>query len=147
MTCKHVQRRLAEDLPDSPPPRLAAHLAECEACRAAWQRLRAGVAALDALSIPPAPPALRGRVLAAIEATPRRSLRLAPAWAAAAMAVVVVSLAVTHRPPEPRVAAGDLHAGGMVGQHAAVLAADPLADATALHAVSALSVRAELGEQ
>ncbi len=64
---------------------VAAHLADCEACRAAFDEALETAAGL-ALSIPAAePPAdLRGRILAAARATPQEDAAPAPARAAAA---------------------------------------------------------------
>ncbi|NUQ00370.1 MAG: hypothetical protein HUU35_11015, partial [Armatimonadetes bacterium] len=61
-------------------------------------------------------------------------------------AVAILAVVLFGRGPASPVVSltpGEMHAQTYVQQHALAIAADPLADATALHAIGTLSLRAD----
>lgn len=120
MTCDEFLERAA-DLVDTVRPapidaELSAHLASCEACRAALDELRGLRQAASQLEPRPLPPAAWHRLAARLAAEPRPETRgpmarprLGWAWAAAAAALLVAataSLWVVTRTPTPAPLAG-----------------------------------------
>ncbi|MCC7493162.1 MAG: hypothetical protein IT204_12470 [Fimbriimonadaceae bacterium] len=103
-------------------------------------------ALLRAAVLPDPPRDLRGRVLGSL--SPRGARRWA--WRLAPLAATAALLAVVWRPLGPvlpTVSPADLRAGGYVQQHALAGVADPLADATALHLLGTLELRAAVAHQ
>ncbi len=104
-----LNRRLEAALPPADEARLQAHLAICAACAEQTQRLEAALRVLRAAPAPEPSSALASRIrAAAVQASrpapaPARPLRLAPAWAAAALTAVVFVLVFATRWSGPAV--------------------------------------------
>ena len=143
MRCRPVQTWLRENGPglgEEVPESWREHLAACPACQAVAQR-QARLAGLLVATAPPPPVTLRPRVLAALR--PRGPVGRV-AWRAVPLAVAGLLLVVMiqRREPSPLAVGGDeLRAGSYVQQHATLVSTEPLADATALNAIGALSLR------
>ncbi|MBN2495685.1 MAG: zf-HC2 domain-containing protein [Deltaproteobacteria bacterium] len=97
MRCRRARKLLSAYLDRELEPRrrerLETHLTQCQACAAALEQLSAQSEALaDALPAPAVPPALRGRVLAALDARApwhrRQRARLVQAACVAACAIL-----------------------------------------------------------
>jgi len=101
---------------------------------------------LSMLPTPAPPPALKGRVMAAVRARPR--LTFARRWMPLALGATAVMAVVLLRPSEPTtIAVGrdDLQVDALVAYHTVSLTGDPLADPAAMAAISADAARRGVG--
>lgn len=150
MRCWLTMRWLRANLPsagDPLPPRIDAHLARCEVCRAGFARLQLLAQALASLATPEPPLGLRAEVLGTLPKQRRRLSALLPV--AAAAAVLILSVHFLQRPPASpplvQVSSLDLDSGSYVQQHLTLAVADPLADPSAANAASLLVMPASAG--
>jgi hypothetical protein len=95
MTCEEARLQMMEAFVSSPSDQLAAHVADCAACRGEWEDLQAGFASLPAPTKAHVPPALRESVRRAILAdlAPRPARRVAGMPLDAVLSVVFGSAA------------------------------------------------------
>lgn len=101
---------------------------------------------LDLLPTPSPPPALRGKVMAAVRARPRATF--ARRWLPLALGATAVFAVTFLRPagPEPiPVGRDDLQVEALIAYHAAALAGNPLADPAAMAAIGADAARRGVG--